>query len=268
MAESFQHLLLTRFNLRIFGCRGSDPDWLAHRFRFFERICAPSVMAQTTRDFQWLLYCDAASPAWALERLRAVVGDDDRVILAFIDGPDTPERRRAAVEAVLRPGITHLVTSRLDNDDGLARPFMETVQRQFAGQDFEFVNFPDGHTCFRGRAYAWRHLSSPFLSLVERITGPGHVIRTVMDEPHQLVAARYPVRQVECGPAWLQVIHGRKVCNMVRGRPRPVAELRARHAAEVVAAAGDAAGLWGCRETWDYWARRIMKKFRRRRPAA
>lgn len=267
MDRPFQHLLLTRFNVRIFGSRGSDPDWLTHRFRFFERICFPSVMAQTVRDFHWILFCDTATPDWALARLRALIGADDQVSLAFLDGPDTEEHRRVAIGAVERPGITHLVTSRLDNDDGLACRFIETVQAQFEGQDFEFINLPDGHTCFQGRVYGWRHESSPFLSLVERIGGPHGPVRTVMGAPHQEVAARYPVRQVECGPAWLQVIHGKNAWNVVRGTVRPLDDLRHRYSADVIAAVADAAGLRGVREGWAYRVRRIMKNVRRR-PAA
>jgi hypothetical protein len=257
---SFQHILLTRFNVRVFGSHGLDPDWLAHRFRFFERICFPSVQAQTTRDFHWILFCDSATPDWALARLRTLLGAEDKISLAFIDGPVNAENRHAAIAAVLRPGVTHLVTSRLDNDDGLACRFMETVQAQFASQDFEFLNMPDGHTCFRGRIYAWRHPSNPFLSLVERIGGPHDPFKTVLCVPHHEAEARHPVRQVACGPAWLQSVHGRNVSNLVRGSARPVEDLRPWYSADVVAAVADAAGLWGARETWDYWVRRIVKK--------
>jgi len=268
MAASFQHLLLTRFNVQIFTGQGSDTAWLEHRFRFFERVCVPSVLSQTVLGFRWVLFCDAASPTWVLDRLRTSIGAAAAPVFVFIDGPETRENFRAALAPLLAPGHTHLITSRLDNDDALAVRFMETVQAQFTGQDFEFVNFPEGHTCFQGRVYALRHPSSPFLSLVERLDTP-ETIRTVMCEPHQEVASRYPVRQVECGPAWLQIIHGRNVCNMVRGRSRPLADLRPFHSAEVVAAAGDAAGLWGREETWRYWSRRLAKKFRRwQRPAA
>lgn len=263
MADSFQHVLLTRFNVRIFGSRGLDPAWLAHRFRFFERICFPSVMTQSATDFRWILFCDTTTPDWALARLRALIAADRRVEPVLIDGPDTPEVLQAAITSGLPPEATHLVTSRLDNDDGLARRFMETVQEQFAGQEYEFVNFPEGHTCFQGRVYGWRHPSSPFLSLVERLTGPDRGCRTVMCEPHQEVAARCPVRQVECGPAWLQVIHGQNAWNMVRGADRPLADLDPHHAPEVIAAVADAAGTWGRRETLAYWARRIRKKFLR-----
>lgn len=263
MNGRFQHVLLTRFNVRIFGSHGLDPEWLTHRFRFFERICFPSVMAQSIRGFRWILFCDRTTPDWALARLRSLIGTDDRVVTAFIDGPDTPENRHATIAPLLPPGATHLITSRLDNDDGLACRFIETVQEQFAEQDFEFINFPDGHTCFHGRVYGWRHPSSPFLSLVERIAGSGGTLRTVMSEPHQEVAARFPVRQVECGPAWLQVIHGRNAWNMVRGTARPLADLEGCYSPDVVAAVGDATGTWGRRERLGYWARRIRKKFLR-----
>jgi len=261
MTASFQHVLLTRFNVRIFGSHGLDPAWLAHRFRFFERICFPSVMAQTARDFRWILFCDTTTPDWALQRLRALIGDDGRIAPVLIDGPDTPEIRHAAIAAGLPAAVTHLITSRLDNDDGLARRFMETVQEQFAGQDDEFINFPEGHTCFQGRVYAWRHPSSPFLSFVERRAAPDHVVKTVLSEPHHEVATRFRVRQVECGPAWLQVIHGRNAWNMVRGAARPPKDLEPFYSPDVVAAVTDARGTWGRRETLAYWIRRIKKKF-------
>lgn len=264
MPAAFQHLLLTRFNVRVFSDRGTDPDWLRHRLRFFERICAPAVFGQTTRTFDWLLFCDAATPGWALENLRTILGDDPRVTLDFVVGPETVERRRRAVAAMLRPETTHLITTRLDNDDGIARTFLETVQRQFAGQDLEYVNLPDGHTCFLGRIYRWRDESSPFLSLIERIDGRAAAFQTVMAQPHQRVKHAHAVRQVECGPAWLQMIHGQNVWNMVRGRQRPLAEIRHLYPEAVHAAISRSTGLWARREAWDYWMRRLAKRLQRR----
>lgn len=264
MPAPFQHLLLTRFNVRIFSDRGTDPDWLRHRFRFFETVCVPSVLEQTTRAFRWLLFCDAETPGWALEKLRVLVGDDSRVTLAFVIGPESADQRWRAVATALRPETTHLITTRLDNDDGLSRTFLETVQHQFAGQDFEYVNLPAGHTCFLGRIYRWRDESNPFLSLIERIDGRASGAQTVMARAHQRVKHAHVVRQVECGPAWLQMIHGQNVWNMVRGRQRPLAEIRSLYPASVHAAIARSTGLWARREAWDYWMRRLAKRLHRR----
>lgn len=65
--KSFEHLIITRFNLNLYARDKHDAPtrterWLAHRFEVFERYCLPSVAAQTNPNFRWLCLFDAATP--------------------------------------------------------------------------------------------------------------------------------------------------------------------------------------------------------------
>src|SRR4051812_793289 len=65
--------LFTRFNSRIEyapGDLGINNSWLAHRFNLFETFCLPSVLAQTQKDFFWILDVDERTPATWLARLE------------------------------------------------------------------------------------------------------------------------------------------------------------------------------------------------------
>ena len=66
--KSFEHLIITRFNLNLYARdKHAAPTrterWLEHRFEIFERYCLPSVAAQTNPNFRWLCLFDAATPA-------------------------------------------------------------------------------------------------------------------------------------------------------------------------------------------------------------
>lgn len=55
--KSFEHLIITRFNLNLYARDKHDAPtrterWLEHRFEIFERYCLPSVAAQTNLEFQ------------------------------------------------------------------------------------------------------------------------------------------------------------------------------------------------------------------------
>lgn len=57
--KSFEHLIITRFNLNLYARDKHDAPtrterWLEHRFEIFERYCLPSVAAQTNPNFRWL----------------------------------------------------------------------------------------------------------------------------------------------------------------------------------------------------------------------
>jgi hypothetical protein len=62
---SFEHFVLTRFNVRESADKTDlvlNPVWLQFRFDLFERFCWPSVRAQTTGAFTWLVFFDKDTP--------------------------------------------------------------------------------------------------------------------------------------------------------------------------------------------------------------
>jgi hypothetical protein len=124
---------------------------------------------------------------------------------------------QAAVQAAIADfskGFTHLITTRLDNDDGICRSFVEIVQNRFSGQDFEFLNFTNGYIWRNGKVHAAHHTTNSFISLIERAEKPS----TVYAGNHMRLADLGPIVQIERPAAWLQVVHGRNLVNRAWGR--------------------------------------------------
>src|SRR4051794_4900698 len=154
MTPEFRHLLITKFNIRTSGTNEASPmrldkEWLRDRLAEFETFCAPSVEAQTTRDFSWLVLCDEESPSW----FKAAMSSNGDLITPLFLGDVTNATLPALLKErgyVDRPG---LITSRLDNDDAIARNLLETVQDLYVGQERLFVNFPLGVRAHGGYLY-------------------------------------------------------------------------------------------------------------------
>lgn len=214
-ARPFSHVLLTRFNTRLAGAAPPGDDWMAERMRLFETYCMPSVYRQTSTDFDWLVFLDAATlPRWRTRVEAMAQHSGFRPV--FLDGPFDAGHASRAIAGLGLGRAPHLMTTRLDNDDALAPGFIAAVQRAFRPRPLEFLNFPLGYQLAGDRVFLRPYLASSFVTLVEE--AGAQPWRTVHFVGHHLVG-RYPVRQLRAGPAWLQVVHGTNLANEVRGIP-------------------------------------------------
>ena len=206
---SFNHFLLTRFNLLSPGAELADA-WYEQRFELFEQFCLPSVRGQTNQDFRWLLFADERTPDVFRGRLEGYRSDAN-IEVCYLKGVDRV-RMVQLIRARLDDAVSHLITTTLDNDDAIARAYMAQVQAQFAAQDFELVNFLRGlrYDLAAEKLYALELETNPFISLVEAI-GANRQFRSIIGcLPHSLIKERFSaVRNVSSEPLWLQVIHGR-----------------------------------------------------------
>ena len=223
---SLKHVVLTRFNLPSRGTeqliRNRD-GWLRERVGLFERYCLPSVLGQTERHFSWIIYFDDASPQWLKEWAgsKAAAG-------AFIPiyRPEVP--RSALLADLAQTGIageTFLLTTNLDNDDGLALNFVEMVQAAAASiNERTAIYLTRG--LIRGPAglYIRQDRDNAFCSVVEPMQAPV----TCWTDWHNRLSQTMPTRRIAGSPAWLQVVHGSNVSNRTRGRlisPEPYRHL-------------------------------------------
>jgi hypothetical protein len=220
MTKQFTHLLLTRFNTASDFAPsrlGLKEDWLAGRIALFEQYCFPSVACQKgTTDFHWLVFFDADSPEWLRRRIAAY---EPLITPVFIAGEATDQTIAGAVAASGLVTTPYLVTTRLDNDDALAKTHLAHVQSAFDYQIHEFVEFPWGLQMYRGHLYQVYWPSNPFLSLIEKVAD-GDCFNTVLSVPHNRVRSAGPVKSLWCSPQWLQVLHGSNLLNHLRGWPR------------------------------------------------
>ncbi len=217
MTPTFAHIVLTRFNVR-FGITGKTPstshDWLLPRLKLFETFCLPSMEAQLV-PHQWLLLCDANTPPDVQERLNSY----EACTPIWVEGVLSDQRIARLVSERLRPSATHLITTRLDNDDAIADDFLLRVQNAFAGQDSTYLNFPFGYQWQDGKLYHSVQLANPFLSYVERVRQSVRTPRvtTVYSGQHSFLRTIAPVQQLWAPPMWVQVLHGGNVANEMCG---------------------------------------------------
>jgi hypothetical protein len=207
---AFEHVLLTRFNVRGFGYEGVDDAWLDHRFDLFDRYCFPSVRAQSRPPDRWLVLFDEATPARFRERI-AVYAEWKPFLPCYVDDRFDRLDLPALVRDRVRPSAGHLITSRVDNDDALAIRFLETVQSTFTGQRLCFVNLDRGYILAESRLYATCQRSNPFISLIENAEG----LRTVWCDEHNRLGHVGPLIRIDTEPMWIQTVHQRNVSNQV-----------------------------------------------------
>lgn len=214
---SVQHLLMTPFNVKRQVRAGAAPqrasvEWLKNRIVLFRTYCLPSVVSQSCRDFKWLIFVDDQTPSVYLDEIEEMLGSDPRFILIKCSEWSS-EMLRQSVILHSRFGADWLLTTRLDNDDGIAVDFVERLHEGIVFNKQSFLNFPDGVLLFNKMTFLYRHRSNAFLSFFEPISHP----KTVWCIAHEQAGEVAPVLQLHGRPAFLQVVHGGNVSNKTRG---------------------------------------------------
>ncbi|WP_404435868.1 putative rhamnosyl transferase [Microbacterium aerolatum] len=209
------HVLLTRFNLPTGGVEArirASESWLTNRWALFERYCAPSVAAQTSADFDWVIYFDPESPDWLKQAIAPYV---EQGLFTAIFRAEVPRDVLVSdLRGVARSGDGMLLTTNVDNDDGLAIDFMQRLRQAVTFDDQRAVYISDGLIKSDDAVYLRRDPHNAFCSVAE----PWDAARTCWDDWHIMLGRSMPVVELEGAPGWLQVIHGENVSNRVRGR--------------------------------------------------
>lgn len=218
------HFLLTRFNLQR-GGPPNLPDWLDKRIGLFEKYCLPSIKNQSRTDFHWLLFFEASTEKQMRPYLNKWLKSVPWIVPLWCDR-FKGERMGQCAESVVKK-LTgtkkYLLTSRLDNDDGLhpdtmqilrthTKKYLATQEPPGGGIVFDF---PVGlrYQTETKNLYLWRRPHSPFMSFLLR-ANQGK-FRTVHSFPegHGAVWKYAPVQFISEKPAWIQIIHDSNISN-------------------------------------------------------
>lgn len=246
----FAHFVLMRFNVRT--KHAAEPrdaairaraDWLETRFQLFEEFCWPTLQAQSSKNFELHVYFDNATPTTFLERFRNIVKDSPFVRIVLCEFFDSDFALREVQER-LPFGTPWILTTRLDNDDGLHRDFIKTVQNAVRPGVSEAINFPLGLVLTDRAIYSTSQRSNAFISVFEDVSS----CKTVLQVSHNEMVKRFGIREISTYPMWFQHVHGGNVSNKIRGRRLSSSHLpdgfQALHLAERVKPVGQAqAGL-------------------------
>ena len=188
-------------------------DWLETRLQLFEEFCWPTLRAQTTKEFELHVYFDENTPTSSLERFRAIVKDSSFVRVILCDFFDAEFARREVQER-LPIDTPWILTTRLDNDDGLHKDFVSTVQNVIRPGVTEAINLTHGLVLTDRAIYSSFQRSNAFISLLEEASS----CKTVLQVSHNQIADRFTIREIAMHPMWFQHVHGGNVSNKIRGR--------------------------------------------------
>ncbi|WP_211307833.1 glycosyltransferase [Geodermatophilus normandii] len=217
-------MLLTRFNLPSKGHESivrAKENWLRDRVSLFERYCLPTVLGQSEQSFTWIVYLDPQSPGWLMDWVR---GHEAQRHFHPVLREEVPRRVLLAdIQAITgSDGRGDLLTTNLDNDDGLARDFIARLQSAPTAGDPTAVYLGDGLIISGERLYRRTDPHNAFCSVRESWRDPV----TCWSEWHNRLPELMPAVVLRGAPGWLQVVHGANVSNRVRGRRTPPAPYR------------------------------------------
>lgn len=219
----FDHYLITRFNLKTpeWDVTKNNEllltdEWMDNRMWLFENFCFSTVVAQTNKNFTWLLYFDDTTKTVYKNRIAQLIENHNNIKVFYIDGMAAfyPELKKFIHnESQDKP---YLITSRIDNDDSIHIDFIDEVQKQFNKQDYRAIDFINGYSlqiepCFiLGRK---EHLFNPFISLIEKNNNP----KTALHNDHTKWKRDKNVTQIGGKRLWLSIIHQRNKVNKFDG---------------------------------------------------
>jgi teichuronic acid biosynthesis glycosyltransferase TuaH len=209
------HALLTRFNLPSKGfeslVRAKD-GWLHNRVELFERYCLPSVRAQTRKGFHWIVYFDPESPEWLLERIQDLSADG--LFTPIFRAEVSADELLSDIEEVTGRRTQNLLTTNVDNDDGLAADFVAQVQDVRCSHLPSAIYLSAGLVKGGASVYLRHDDRNAFCSVRSTWSAPV----TCWSAWHNQLGEIMATEEVGGPPAWLQVVHGSNVSNRIRGR--------------------------------------------------
>lgn len=127
----------------------------------------------------------------------------------FIDGAASFNQEVIkAVKGRTGDEYSHIITTRLDNDDAIHESFVQTIQSEFKGQDEALIDIVSGYSLWTQHRTLLARIEkplNPFLSLVER-NGPE--LTTVSMRNHDHWSTFQNRNTIKGRPLWLQIIHG------------------------------------------------------------
>jgi hypothetical protein len=219
-SDNFTHLILTRFNV-VTGfapaTKGIEEAWLRDRVALFMKYCFPSITGQRGARFRWLVFCNAESPTWFKEHMASLA---QYLTPIYVEGLATNEVIARKVKETGYVVTPYLITTRLDNDDALAKDNLALVQRAFRQQQREFVVFPLGLQLFRGHLYGLHWFDAPFFSLIERVGSSGDFTTVLCMRHGDLYNKENRVLKLWHPSQWLEVIHANNASNVLGGWPK------------------------------------------------
>lgn len=238
--RTIHHYILTRFNLALWtkdkaGKEIGDTGWLERRMRLFETFCLPSVASQTSKDFEWILLLDENTPEVYLDRIKGYKERCRQIrpikVRSGYGAHFAKIFQSVVTDSLSRCGAEEgdlCLTTYLDNDDSIARDFVEDVQRRCASlpvteENGVFLSYDYGLQLYADMGNVTTRILYPnnhFITYAESIRNGRHVRTCYGYGSHFLIEmngmARVEHVVEKKKPMWIEVIHKENVDNDVK----------------------------------------------------
>ncbi len=223
MQSEVQHFILTRFNILLWnkdkeGVPVRSREWLEHRFDLFEKYCLPSIIAQSCKDFVWIVLFDSTTPDIYKKKIELYQSDCPQLVPVYVE----PQNGRYFAqifrrEVVKRLSFKRIITSYLDNDDALSVRFIEDLQQRVATlSDGTFINYTDGYQFYTDFKYVMQiqYPRNHFMSVVEE--GNPATLKTIYGYGSHYYIDKIKdihIEKIKELPMWCEVIHEKNMGN-------------------------------------------------------
>lgn len=225
---SFKHILITRFNLPKRwdsdkkGNAILDTSWLEERFELFETFCLPSIIGQTCKEFEWWVYFDEKTDKILKKRIEFFEKKYPIFKPKFEKSYDDFEARmpKTIHKNLIKEKIDWLITTRLDNDDMLAKDTIVIIQNNIKYDRDCLLEIPWGYTLElnskpKPKLRKIKLELNPFISFVEKVKKERPVKSVYFYEHTEWGNVDRVI--VSNRPQWVQVIHEKNLFNRISG---------------------------------------------------
>lgn len=210
------HYLITRFNLKNPNWVNENNEyyvltqkWLDERFAIFETYCLPSVKNQSNQNFEWLVFFDVDTPEPYIQKINAIAQHYSNFIPIYIDGfKALGNALHDYIKASQPDTKTHVITSRLDNDDTIHKDFIKTIQDLYVPEPKTVIDLRLGYqvivlndTQTEIRKYQLQY--NPFLSVITSLEN----FDNIMTQKHDYWRTFPKTIVNDTDYLWIQIIH-------------------------------------------------------------
>jgi hypothetical protein len=139
-ATALAHFVVTRFGIGV-----HNESWYDAALGLFEAVTYPSLRAQTSQEFSWLIVVDRHIPERAFRRLRAIISDSGNIHVVPLDLTNIDHVRHGCFDHVWRccqdciierrlltEPFDYVLTSTIDGDDAWHRDMVKLAHQQSA----------------------------------------------------------------------------------------------------------------------------------------
>ncbi|TDP00879.1 glycosyltransferase [Flavobacterium sp. 245] len=216
-----KQFIVTRFNLKKSDWKNSKSgnsvltnEWLEHRFSLFENYCFPSVINQSNQNFIWCIFFDIDTPEDFKNKIIALTANRQNIIPIFIDGMDA---LYSSFKKFISENITvedsHIITTRIDNDDIVHQDFIEVIQSLFQPSDLTVIDLREGYQVSidvpKPEVRLYTHPFNAFISVIESTKS----FETVFSRAHYDWKTEKNVISYKRKRLWMELSHQENYVN-------------------------------------------------------